>query len=333
MKIANANLMKEINLNHVRQVMKRIETATKPQLAALTRLSVVTINSLIKELLERGEIAEHQTVPSSGGRPALTYRYNYNYSHALAIYLKEQAGQRLATAIVINLENRVLAKEEHILPSFDRQYFQAMIQGLLEIYPEIKVIGFGIPGQIVGGTIIVSSHQELQGAAFINEMELHFGLPVIVENDVNAAVIGYTSRMDAPAAPDGVAGIYFPRRYPPGMGIYLNGSIVKGKYGLAGEIKFLPLNVDWYADMEEEAFLQAACQVIQSVSAVLAPDTILIYQNKIGTEHWNMYWDKYQAGQSLPYYPEVILLSTFQEDYETGMCKLILHHIDPVPAL
>ena len=35
MKIANANLMKEININNVRQVMKQVETAT-PQLASLT---------------------------------------------------------------------------------------------------------------------------------------------------------------------------------------------------------------------------------------------------------------------------------------------------------
>lgn len=30
---ASANLMKAINLNNVRQAMKRVETATKPQLA------------------------------------------------------------------------------------------------------------------------------------------------------------------------------------------------------------------------------------------------------------------------------------------------------------
>lgn len=66
MKKANANLIKEINLNNVRQAMKRVETATKPQLAALTKLSVVTVNSLVKELHDLGEIFEDETVPSNG---------------------------------------------------------------------------------------------------------------------------------------------------------------------------------------------------------------------------------------------------------------------------
>ncbi|MGP3785842.1 hypothetical protein [Paenibacillus sp. 1A_MP2] len=66
MKIANAYLMKEININHVRQVMKRVETATKPQLASLTKLSVVTVNSLVKELCDLGELFEDETVPSNG---------------------------------------------------------------------------------------------------------------------------------------------------------------------------------------------------------------------------------------------------------------------------
>lgn len=61
--------MKEINLNNVRQVMKRMETATKPQLAALTKLSVVTVNSLVKELSELGELFEDLVVPSNGADP------------------------------------------------------------------------------------------------------------------------------------------------------------------------------------------------------------------------------------------------------------------------
>lgn len=108
MKKADANLMKEINLNMVRQMMKRVETATKPQLASLTKLSVVTINSLVKELRELGEIFEDETAPSSGGRPALTYRYNYDFSLALVIYMKENLGQELVSATVVNLENQIL---------------------------------------------------------------------------------------------------------------------------------------------------------------------------------------------------------------------------------
>ena len=56
MSSVNANLVKEINLNKLRNAFKLKKTASKPQLAELTELSVVTINSLVKILVENGEV-------------------------------------------------------------------------------------------------------------------------------------------------------------------------------------------------------------------------------------------------------------------------------------
>ncbi|WNS45268.1 ROK family protein [Paenibacillus sp. MMS20-IR301] len=329
MKIANANLMKEMNMNLVRLVMKQAETATKPQLAALTRLSVVTINSLAKELLERGEIYENQVVASNGGRPALTYSYNYNFRQALVICLKEQGGERFASAIVVNLGNRAVAKQEYILPAYDRQFFREIVHQFMGSHPDIQMIGLGIPGQTVDGTIVVSSHEELQGTSIVTEIGHESGLPVIVENDVNAAIIGYAAREKTAEAGEAVAGIYFPGKYPPGMGIYLDGRIIKGRNGMAGEIKFLPLAADWYTELAPSAFMHAACQIIQSVNAVLAPDKIVIYQKFVGEAEWTPFWERYRMEQPMPQYPEILLLDSFQEDYEAGMRQLILNQLDP----
>lgn len=329
MKKANANLMKEINLNHVRQVMKRVETATKPQLATLTKLSVVTVNSLVKELHDLGELFEDETVPSNGGRPALTYRYNYDFSLALVIYMKEKEGQEFVAAAVVNLEDHILQKEEYLMPSLDRQHFHEVIGRFLTLYPSIKVIGIGIPGQAVNGEITVTSHQELTGFRMSEEIESQFGLPVRVENDVNAAISGYCAQQELEDE-QCILGIYFPAKYPPGMGIYLDGKIVKGKNGMAGEIKFLPMSPDWYREMEAEAFVGAVCQIIQSVNAVLAPDKIVIYQDRVGADTWNTAWDNYQTQHPMPSFPEVILQGTFQKDFEAGMRWLTLKELEPV---
>ncbi|CAM4428430.1 MAG: ROK family protein [Paenibacillus macerans] len=328
MKKANANLIKEINLNNVRQAMKRVETATKPQLAALTKLSVVTVNSLVKELHDLGEIFEDETVPSNGGRPALTYRYNYDFSLALVIYMKETQGQELISAAVVNLEDHILQKEEYVMPVFDRQQFYDMIERFLTLYPSIKVIGIGIPGQAVNGEITVSAHQALMGVRMIEDIETQFGLPVMVENDVNAAISGYCANRD-PDDEQCVLGIYFPAKYPPGMGIYLDGKVFKGKNGMAGEIKFLPMDVDWYHEMDKETFVGSVCQVIQSVNAVLAPDKIVIYQDMVGADIWNSAWEAYRTQHPMPSYPEVILQETFQQDFETGMRWLTLKELEP----
>lgn len=72
----NINLVKEINLNMLRNILKAEKIASKPQLAELTGLSVVTINSLVNILVTNGEIIEDVTLPSNGGRPAVAFRFN-----------------------------------------------------------------------------------------------------------------------------------------------------------------------------------------------------------------------------------------------------------------
>ncbi|WP_411350152.1 ROK family protein [Paenibacillus sp. WLX2291] len=328
MKNANANLMKEINLNNVRQVMKRIETATKPQLASLTGLSVVTVNSLIRELLERGEIYEDQTVPSNGGRPALTYRYNYNFSLGLVIGIKDEQGKILISAIVINLEDETIFKKEQAIPVFEQEELFQLIEECLSQHGDIKVIGIGLPGQVMDGVVAVSSHHELEGVHIIQLVEQRFGLPVLLENDVNAAVSGYCARHDLEGN-ETVVSVYFPPLHPPGMGIHLDGQLVRGKNGMAGEIKFLPLSIDWYASMESTAFADIACRIIQSVNAILAPERVVMYQELLTDAQWEQHWQSYQQQYVMPSYPDVVLESDFQHDFEAGMRWLTLKQLTP----
>ncbi|WP_068501031.1 ROK family protein [Paenibacillus kribbensis] len=328
MRKANASLMKEINLNNVREVMQRLKTATKPQLASLTKLSVVTINSLVKVLHERGELFADSIVPSNGGRPAQTYRYNYDFSLALVLYLKEKQGQELVSAAIVNLEDQILAREEYMMPAFDKQQFLHIIAHFIALHSSIKIIGIGIPGQVVNGEITVSSHQELTGSRLIEEIESEFGLKVLVENDVNAAINGYFMKQ-AEAEEQCVAGIYFPNRYPPGMGIILDGKIIKGKHGMSGEIKFLPNSPDWAREMVTNVFVDVICQIIQTVNAVLAPDQIVIYQDRVELDDWEPIWDSYRNSHPMPTYPEVILQKTFQQDFETGMRRMTLNELQP----
>lgn len=326
MRKANTRLMKEINLNHVREVMQRMETATKPQLASMTKLSVVTINSLIRELHERGEVFEDLVVPSNGGRPAQTYRYNYDHSLALVLYLKEAEGQELVSAMVINLENTLLFKKDYVMSSFDKQQLYGIITHYISTYPAIKMMGIGIPGQVVNGEITVSSHQELMGSHLIKEIELEYGLRVLVENDVNAAISGYCLKQ-VQEEEQCTVGIYFPNRYPPGMGILWNGQVIRGKQGMSGEIKFLPNSPDWMNKMTSHAFMEAVCTILHTVNVVLAPDQIIIYQDRVEEQQLNDAWAVYRDTHPMASCSEVILQKTFQQDYEAGLRKMTLKEV------
>ncbi|MBB6020279.1 hypothetical protein HNR77_001340 [Paenibacillus sp. JGP012] len=323
MKKANATMMKHINMNIVREVMQQIETATKPQLASLTNLSVVTINALIQELCEDGELLQDKIVPSNGGRPAQAYRYNYNYRLALVLSLKEMKGQELITAVVINLENEVLLKEESLLSVLNKQHVLELIERCIAAYPSIHMIGIGIPGQVVDGDIIVSSHDELIHSHLIQEIESKSGLQVIVENDVNSAISGYCS-LHEDTKEKSVAGIYFPNRYPPGMGMMLNGHIIRGKNGMFGEIKYLPGSPDWKGDISNSDFIEQVCRILHTVNAVAAPHEIVIYQERVHREELHSAWEQYVQEQSMPALPEIVHQNSFQQDFDAGLRDMVL---------
>ncbi|WP_434749927.1 ROK family protein [Paenibacillus amylolyticus] len=316
-------MMKHMNMNIVREVMQQIKTATKPQLASHTKLSVVTINALIQNLCDGGELIPDQIVPSNGGRPAQAYRYNFNYRLALVLSIKEMKGQELISATVINLENEVVLKEESILLVFDKQHVLQLIARLIASYPSIHMIGIGIPGQAVDGDITVSSHEELIQSGLIREIETKFQIHVLVENDVNAAISGYyTQHMDTKAQV--VAGIYFPNRYPPGMGMVLNGQIIRGRNGMFGEIKYLPYSPDWNREMSKEDFAEQACRILHTVNAVLAPHQIVIYQERVEREVLNSAWEQYIEQHAMPTLPEIVHQNSFQNDFDAGLRDVVL---------
>lgn len=331
MRTANANMMKQINLHHVRQVMKQVETATKPQLAALTKLSVVTINSLVRELHQRGEIFEDALVPSNGGRPALTYRYNYDFSLGLVIYMKDRGGKFLLSSVVINLENRVLSKREQIVSSFQQEALYQLIDECVAAYPAIQSIGIGVPGQVVDGEIVISSHRELEGVRLMEQIEQRFNLPVFLENDVNAAVYGYHTNQQL-GVDRTVTGLYFPYLYPPGMGIHQGGRLMRGKNGMAGEIKFLPFDIDWYTESKPERIADAIGWIIQSVNSILAPDHMVIYQNHVEEQAWRQALETYRTRYPSPVYPDLIQKENFEDDFEAGMRSLTLQALQPVAS-
>lgn len=323
MRKANATMMKHINMNNVREVMQQIGTATKPQLASLTSLSVVTINALIQELCDGGELIQDKIVPSNGGRPAQAYRYNFNYKLALVLSMKEMRGQQLISASVINLENEVVMKEESLLPVFDKEHVLHLIARFTAVHPSIQMIGMGIPGQAVDGDITVSSHEELIHSQLIREIEDKFQMNVLVENDVNAAISGYCTQ-HANLQEQSVAGIYFPHRYPPGMGMVLNGQIIRGKNGMFGEIKYLPYSPDWKQEMSKKDFINQVCRTLHTVNAVAAPHQIVVYQERVEKQELDLAWRVYTEEHTMPTLPDIVHQDAFQDDFNTGLKEMVL---------
>ncbi|MFW2488659.1 ROK family protein [Clostridium chromiireducens] len=329
----NANLVKEINLNKLRNAFKIKKIASKPQLAELTELSVVTINSLVNILVENGEVIEDIILPSNGGRPATAYRFNSEFSLALVIYMYEQRREDTIFVAVSDLYGEIIDKIVKKMFEIKKDSFDDLIEKMLTKYPNIKVISFGMPGEEVEGRLLISDYKELKDQLFTTYIKEKFKLPVIFENDINAAVAGYCYSHGV-TEKHCVIGIYFPSKYPPGAGIYINGGIYKGRNGLAGEIKYLPFGVDWENfDFNKAQMKEIIIKTLFAFCCMYNPDIIIIYGEEITDTIISEFKNKCNSEIEKIMIPQIIISNELSHDFEIGIKHIALKSLEPILQL
>ena len=234
--------MKQENLSVLRNVFLKQRSATKPQLAKLSGLSVVTVNSLIHELLETGEVIQKQMLPSGGGRPALQYQYNARYKMALTAYMYVQEGRERLFLEVQDLFQNMVASDAYELADMNINLLEHAISRWMKQYPTISVMVFGIPGTEHQGKLKVMDYAILQSQELFAKLRSTYQVPVLIENDINAALFGYCQRQHI--RQECTVGLYFPKKYPPGSALYIRGDIYRGANHMVGELDQLPLGID-----------------------------------------------------------------------------------------
>lgn len=327
----NAMVMKEVNINLVRKIMKSKGEATKQQIAKETGLSAVTVGTILQQLLQTSEVKEAELCSSSGGRPAQRFKYNGDYAYALILFPYEAAGQIIIRSTVVNLfGNRVFEQTDEV-DDIDVACFEQIIDSLIVSYPAIRAIGFGFPGAEWQGEIIVSDYKALIGVSILDDFRKRYGIPVIMENDVNSAVVGYCERKQIQS--DGaIVYLYFPDRFPPGAGILINGKLFKGTRNFAGEIANIPLGIPWdevKSTTIPEQIEEAVVKLVISICAVLNPDYIILNGSFMEQESGRKVAE--QCKQKLPAsaVPEIIISEDFTADYLEGMIAQTLATLEP----
>lgn len=322
------NLIKETNLKLLRSEMKKARMATKPQLAELTRISLVTVNALMKELVETGEVLEDCVIQPQLGRPATMYKYNAEYSLALVIYMHERNKKDIANFSICNLYGDIINSLNKEMDYMTLEKFDLIISNFLTQYPNIKTIGFGVPGVEVDGHLILSDYVGLQNTKLSSYIENKFHKLVFVENDINAAIAGYCNT-HLEQKDKCVVGLYFPSKYAPGAGIYLNGSLVKGGKGLAGEIKFLPLGIDWDTfDHNIDNVNDIIVKVIKIFMCLYNPDTIVLYHENSDCDYVAKLHEFCATSMEKIMIPKIIVSQEINTDFENGMICLALERLE-----
>jgi len=252
--------MKKAIVQRIRAALIMLGSATKAELSQRLGISFPTISKFLAQMESDGEIVYSGDDDSSGGRRAKRYSYDPEYRLGLGIFIEKTETKYT----IFNCIGEI--KEEGSMPSVLEPEFHLLadlIETLIEKYPRLRSIAIGVPGAVNNGRIIfIPPYPQLQGRDLQGMLESRFQIPVVVENDMNASVLGYASNMEIEN--ESLVYLYFGQNGP-GSGIMINGDVVRGSTSFSGEISFVP-------QYDNRSFRQALLQGERFRRTILSDD-------------------------------------------------------------
>ncbi len=239
----HAGHLRRLNLERILTVaMDQQGSFTRAELIQATALSAPTVGSLVSHLIKRALLRDLGTGPSRGGRRPSFMEFNARYGFVAAI----DVGPTRTRLVVANLRGEPLARRVMSTPA--AMWPAAMLgriantmRGLLKEaqvpVDKLLAVAAGAPGAVDhdrGGLVTLAPNLKGWSQVPMGEiLKRALGVPVIVENDVNLAILGERWR-GAARGHDTCA--FMTVGTGIGAGVVINGELHRGHHFLAGEI-------------------------------------------------------------------------------------------------
>jgi predicted NBD/HSP70 family sugar kinase len=253
------SMLRQIGDQNLSKVFAKILTndeggISRSQLARETGLSQATVTKAVKDLLGRDLLVEFdQEKVTRGGRPAIPLRVKKNRIHAIGIWIMGVSGadsgpysKGKLVGVVTNLAAEIVERVEHPLEPQSLKEPDVLINKIVDLINQLggkrrrEIIGVGAA---LGGHIHrVNGEGEVRTAANLGWDNIPLGrllrertsFPrIVVENDVNALAI-YEQWFGQGRDIDWFTVIWVGAGI--GCGLVLNGELVHGGTGGAGEL-------------------------------------------------------------------------------------------------
>lgn len=263
---------------------------TQTEIAREIDRSQQTVSRLISRLIERGALRQGDRV-SSGKRGQVSTSIEivpeFAYSFGVAIFLDALAVAVMdfsGAVIDHRLTTMTLMTHDDVVDEL-RSMISELTKQWIQDDSRVFGVGVGIPGTFMRGIrrqvntpLILSEWANMDIEAVLED---DLGLPVWIENDGNAAAIGESLVGVGRWAKDFV---YLYVAAGLGGGVILNGEILRGQYGNAGEIaELLPPSVYPHPNLELlRKLVRKHGQDVQTVSELIEKFDV----NWPGVDEW-----------------------------------------------
>lgn len=274
--------LKQVNLSIVRKILKEKGSATRAEIAEATKISGTTVRTLLGEMLENSEISEGGFDKSIGGRKAVRYRLSKDRFFGVALCLDGPNIHYLTVNICGEIcKSGIFAANGDVSESIC-SFLDELAKKI-----EIRSIGIGVPG-IVDGLAYQRKNAEgnLESYPIGVTISQRYGVPVVLENDLNAITLGFGRCYLKQFPEDGCENIHMAYiHFGKGClsaGFLSNGKILRGWNNFVGELGMLPVDkfgtLDALLDspLSEEEYARLVAKLIAGICCVLNPQYIAV---------------------------------------------------------
>jgi predicted NBD/HSP70 family sugar kinase len=235
--------LRERNRNRVLGALRERGRISQADIARHTGLSRTTVHTLVSELKSSGLVHEVETSAPDlrGGRPAVQLMLRDSSLAVVGI----DFGHSHVQVAVADIAHNVLAERRcdldvrhdarTALDTATRMVGEVLAEGHVERQAVIAA-GIGVPGPVDRGRGTAGSATILPGWTGVRiaaEMQQRLGMPVEIENDAN---LGALAEMTWGAGRECSNFAYIKAATGIGAGIVIDGRLLRGASGTAGEI-------------------------------------------------------------------------------------------------
>lgn len=234
----NRNLMRGINRTLLLNSIKADGPISRADLAHRTGLSPATVTAITSDLINEGLIFEKETGNSNGGRRPILLALNPRGGFVVGVKLMEDH----AVGALTDLNAAVLEKDSIVFPDGTvNGVIDSLVRLVNTLILDGKITRKNLLGVGVGvAGVVDSSSGMLRQSPFFgwkdtplrDLLQERLRVPVSIDNDVNTLTLG-EKWLRAGLPEDNFVVITVGRGI--GMGMVINGEIVRGKSGGAGE--------------------------------------------------------------------------------------------------
>lgn len=223
---------------HLLDLIRSTGGMSRQQLLASTGMSRATLYERLDTLMRRELIYEAESLEATGGRRSRKIRFDDRGRVVLAFAL----GQTHATVAVTDIagrelrsrtvQSRIDAPAADVLDPLIRLGAELLAAGAEGAEESLVGVGLSLPAPVEAGTghvVHPTTIPEWEPDAVVASISRAWQVPLIVENDARAGALGECTADDETI-------VYVKVATGVGCGVVVDGSILHGAHGAAGDI-------------------------------------------------------------------------------------------------